>query len=1375
MAHPGQEGRFGIGGVLLAGFLAVWAGRSSLLVGAGAGAPAKPAAPEAVPAPTPSKADIAGKAADEDYRKPYLDFRGLPADGDAAKSGEKPPGNLGDLLAHDAERVEPEFLTVTVPDPIDSRFGYRFDAVLDAVQMAVESQGWNLDRFWLPWRPSGLLLKDRTDLKPVRTPDGRRFLHECYPGVLLFRQPRDDKDKDKKQRLLVVMLVGETPTSGVARVALAECFSVVQSFRHAGHQRRGEVLTPATTDFRIVGPFFSGSEQSLSRTIGQWMRGRERTSCCRDWTVTVRTGSADQIDGEKFINDTKAASGEGVHVAFDATVYPIKSVMTELFRYLKHLNGGAPLGKVALLSESDTEYGNVTKLNIGGWAGDENGDNPVTSMKFPFHISQVAVADHQSVRRDDPTTPSLARTGGRLAIPFDEVGIPRDVIPALSPAMSTATDSFVLSKILETISTEDFRYIGIMATDTRDTIFLAGLIRQYCPDVQLFAPAGDLLLGHPTYADGLRGMIVATPYPLFSMAQRWDPPYEGDHRRHLFSHQGDQGTYNAALSLLAESNPSKTPRYPDYFRSMFDYGTPFDELSTLSALWKGRKNGEGPGAWLGRPSKPRWTYRICSVDERPALWFSVIGQRGLWPVKYKSFKDLSTGGKYTAKDLDYTHPLSYSREVGEEPFVRQFVPLLPQFTWTWGIVFLALSGFAWFLALLHERFRRAPHSRLYPGFGWWEAVRPVAPKKTLPLWGRVWREWFVLAGLLAFSVAYGYCVLVPAYVAFRFSPWAVFLDTRLWPYLPVNDRWEVAFMVIVLVVGPLTVLGLLRTIAVRVGLAYTPPPADAPVPGDEPARTRLRARARGAAAVALALASCLPEFWLPVVFRWQWDDRPEAFSGLLTFERFVNVGSGVSPLVPVLLLGGVLGLWYRCRLDRLYISRQYWGAPHKAKRGAGRRGAARHVDPRSNEAGSRSKVIRPRSKVVRLRLMRVARYTKQVKYLVQITFPPGLLVQIPLAAALLAAVAVLVRLLQRATPSVDFPGGWTTLLMVTIWLLGVSVLLTLGRFVAVWLATATILREVATWPMMQAFDRIPRQYARSFGRYLDQARPTVRVLAVPVQQWAVVAKGYESGGAALSAGRSDSGWPGPDRFAVAILTGKNAPAPAPSFPKEESATLAIHKAFEDDVKKEDSDPTFSLHKSPTWTGLRNAARACIELLEPVWEARLASAGYGEVAPVVEAPGAAKAGGGPPPAAAAGGLDRWVRSAEDLVALEIVAYVGQCNVHLKNLAWYLALAPILLLVAVSSYPIQPQRFLQVCLMALLLAVAGCVVGVYVAMERNELLSRISKTRANRVEFDGTFLTNVLAFVVPLVGVVLAQFPYVSDLLSQWFEPIGRVVK
>ncbi len=137
--------------------------------------------------------------------------------------------------------------------------------------------------------------------------------------------------------------------------------------------------------------------------------------------------------------------------------------------------------------------------------------------------------------------------------------------------------------------------------------------------------------------------------------------------------------------------------------------------------------------------------------------------------------------------------------------------------------------------------------------------------------------------------------------------------------------------------------------------------------------------------------------------------------------------------------------------------------------------------------------------------------------------------------------------------------------------------------------------------------------------------------------------------------------------------------------------------------------------------------------------------------------------------------RWFQQAEDLVALQMVNFLSECTTHLKNLVRYLAICPLLLMFAATSYPFQPQRFLVVIIWMLLIMVTASVVWVYIQMERDEILSRISKTKPNEIQFGASFLGRITTTLIPITGVLLAQFPFVSDGIAQFLDPIIRVLK
>ncbi len=121
-----------------------------------------------------------------------------------------------------------EFLIATVPDPIDTPYGYAFDQAVDAIQRAVEKKnGCILDRAWLPWEVDK---KRRADDK-----GGPMNYRESYPGVLLFRHEKQFDQKINGSGLYVVFLIGETPTGGLHKRAFTRALANDDGSRPLGH------------------------------------------------------------------------------------------------------------------------------------------------------------------------------------------------------------------------------------------------------------------------------------------------------------------------------------------------------------------------------------------------------------------------------------------------------------------------------------------------------------------------------------------------------------------------------------------------------------------------------------------------------------------------------------------------------------------------------------------------------------------------------------------------------------------------------------------------------------------------------------------------------------------------------------------------------------------------------------------------------------------------------------------------------------------------------------------------------------------------------------------------------------------------------------
>src|SRR5439155_11383937 len=102
--------------------------------------------------------------------------------------------------------------------------------------------------------------------------------------------------------------------------------------------------------------------------------------------------------------------------------------------------------------------------------------------------------------------------------------------------------------------------------------------------------------------------------------------------------------------------------------------------------------------------------------------------------------------------------------------------------------------------------------------------------------------------------------------------------------------------------------------------------------------------------------------------------------------------------------------------------------------------------------------------------------------------------------------------------------------------------------------------------------------------------------------------------------------------------------------------------------------------------------------------------------------------------------KWVQLAEDFVALEIVNYVSQFFVQLRNLVMFLTIGPLLLMLAVTSYPFQPQRLLLLFIWLLIGILVVAAVVIFMQIERDELVSRISRTTPHRLSLHWGFFSN-----------------------------------
>ncbi len=517
----------------------------------------------------------------------------------------KRPDRLGDTSSTDTRgQYSIRFLIATLPQPTSPPLRYLFDSELHALEAAAGTANYYLDSFDLPWLAEGNDLSGSAQVgaDPSVAPgadEADRWKRDS--GVILFRQ---------EHQLLVVFVIAETPTRGINQVALRDALDQIawlkgwedsaqrqpSPYLEAAVKRlkhEHDTLGDPANEVRIVGPAFSGSASSLRNVLEDWRRSPiVRLNAPKDLIIRIVSGTATAIPpGALSVSSDKDSNFPTV--VFKTVQIPDSVLWSRIVvdalklgdgpretSATKSADGdGAP--EIAVLEEN-TDYGRA--------ANDEE-KRGILKMTFPLHISELRSA-HQGAQGPGVSAPDLGRQN--LALPDEASQQRRDVIPPVSPR-AAIYDELLMDNLLTTIRRERIRYVGIVATDVEDLVYLAQQIRAYCPDTVVFTTSADIRFLHSEVNSDLRGMLVIGTYPLFNQLQNWTFPFEGESERKIFSSDLAHGVYNATVALLGRH------------KSMLDYGAPF-----------------------------------VTSPPSPVVQIGVVGRDDIWPLGYE-VRDLSSG------------------------------------------------------------------------------------------------------------------------------------------------------------------------------------------------------------------------------------------------------------------------------------------------------------------------------------------------------------------------------------------------------------------------------------------------------------------------------------------------------------------------------------------------------------------------------------------------------------------------------------------------------------------------------------------------------------------------------------------------------------
>ena len=438
------------------------------------------------------------------------------------------------------------YIIATLPDPSEPPLSDRFDSRLEAIQRAAAEDGYALDTVDLPWaypeagNSTRFKLGEEFDISPRQEPRwdpgetpappgaarhaasrsrrrsmARRTTRAAvssgsaktsvqptpestptpyvavtpradrssrYPGLMLFRK----EDNRKENKLLLVYVVSETPTSGINKTQLREALDEVAWLSGWTTRPIPKYLTPldpAQDALRILGPSSSGAASSLRFTIRSWLDYAGSSKLFNPGhrvKIRIVSGTTTGLTQKDFpeLSDPGAT--------FGSTVAPFspKAISYALCQAVS--DNGEPK---AFFTEANTAYGaevttststsktQITVPNAGSKLSCGDG-NEYTLIRFPLHIASLRAA-----ARNDPT-PDISKTLqlGPSNIPLSaNEGEAGYLVRPYSPRSATY-DDLSLSRAIGELSKQGVKYVGIVASDSADRLFLVHRIHAEMPN-----------------------------------------------------------------------------------------------------------------------------------------------------------------------------------------------------------------------------------------------------------------------------------------------------------------------------------------------------------------------------------------------------------------------------------------------------------------------------------------------------------------------------------------------------------------------------------------------------------------------------------------------------------------------------------------------------------------------------------------------------------------------------------------------------------------------------------------------------------------------------------------------------------------------------
>jgi hypothetical protein len=539
------------------------------------------------------------------------------------------------------------FLVATVPDPLHTHLSLQFDRTLEALQQALQDEGYTYDSSWLPWKTQSATYQNLQDEKEEAKETSHR---ELCPGLILFRRSMNAHKTDQSPPCelseagqlgepykcgIFVFLVAETPTSGLNQIQWHNAQAWMDL--HARRDRPDLAL-------RILGPTFSGSMPSIVRALASLGTNGSSFKSVLLYTGRIRGCSSwkwlkRQLNGAKQLPVRTSDFVENDAVVID-----------RFYRFLQ--DRGHALSEVAILSEDETAYGGLPDplrgtMKDGSLADDSQStcetlyqppDQPMQASSQPVHlyyprdISAVRSAyQEQSIFSNQAATETSEPTHTVLQPRYQQTPHAElDTIEPFSGQGVALTQEAQLYGIVNSLRAHGIRFVILRSTNSLDYLFLARFIHRAYPDAYLVTMGTDMLFGREVDSTEFRGVLALSAFPLLPRGQDWTMQTSSaklmpQHAHRVFGSDIMEGVYLATRFLATDCDVS-------------------EESGSC-----GKENIDHfihpPKPDLPDYAEPFWEYEPQQLSA--STWVSVVGRQGYWPVT-------------VLKKPYYEHPILFS-------------------------------------------------------------------------------------------------------------------------------------------------------------------------------------------------------------------------------------------------------------------------------------------------------------------------------------------------------------------------------------------------------------------------------------------------------------------------------------------------------------------------------------------------------------------------------------------------------------------------------------------------------------------------------------------------------------------------------------------